>query len=164
MAWQCLEREGLHRIFERAGDLEVVDVRLAPDVLVFVDPAPARDVGLARLVATPLPCGVVVVGREVDADAAQALVRRRSAGRAYLLCERLRAPADVVGAVHEVAAGGVVLDRRVLDELAVPADAPPTLLQVRASAARVRAARLRDDACALRNEARLQVDRATRLR
>jgi DNA-binding NarL/FixJ family response regulator len=61
--------------------------------------------------------GVVILSQHADPEYALEFLRDGSAGRAYLLKERLGDPAQLVEAIREVAAGGSVLDPKVVDGL-----------------------------------------------
>jgi DNA-binding NarL/FixJ family response regulator len=61
--------------------------------------------------------GVVVLSQYTAPGYAMALLEHGSAGRAYLLKERVASVEDLVRAVRVVAAGGSVIDPLVVDEL-----------------------------------------------
>jgi len=61
--------------------------------------------------------GVVVLSQYAEAAYALALFERGSAGRAYLLKERVFDLTQLLHAIHEVAHGGSVIDPRVVEEL-----------------------------------------------
>jgi DNA-binding NarL/FixJ family response regulator len=61
--------------------------------------------------------GVLVLSQYADADYAYQLLEDGAAGLGYLLKERVADLDDIVKAVHEVAAGGSVLDPRVVEAL-----------------------------------------------
>jgi DNA-binding NarL/FixJ family response regulator len=61
--------------------------------------------------------GVVILSQFDDAEYALELLRDGSNGRAYLLKERLGAPAQLAEALREVAAGRSILDPKVVDGL-----------------------------------------------
>ena len=61
--------------------------------------------------------GVVVLSQYTTPSYAVALLEHGSAGRAYLLKERVASVDELVRAVHTVAAGGSVIDPLVVDEL-----------------------------------------------
>jgi DNA-binding NarL/FixJ family response regulator len=61
--------------------------------------------------------GVVVLSHYDDADYAIALLEEGSAGRAYLLKERVSDPAQIMSAIREVARGGSVVDPLVVEGL-----------------------------------------------
>src|SRR5258708_24351473 len=77
-----------------------------------------------KIRAEPAGLGVVLLSQHADPEYALEFLRpeapdqdERSAGRAYLLKERLGDPARLVEAIREVAAGGSVLDPKVVDGL-----------------------------------------------
>ena len=136
-----LVREGVRRLLEtrREPVIEVVascgdlDSLLAaveaeqPDV-VLTDirmPPTHSDEGLqiaARLRKTRPQVGVVLLS-QFDAPAyARALLEEGSAGRAYLLKERVSDPEQLVGAIREVARGGSVIDPKVVEALVAALD------------------------------------------
>ena len=61
--------------------------------------------------------GVVVLSQYTAPGYAMALLEHGSAGRAYLLKERVASVDELVSAVHTVARGGSVIDPLVVDEL-----------------------------------------------
>ena len=145
-----LVREGVRRLLETRRDraIEVVascgdlDALLAaveaeqPDVVVtdIRMPPTHTDEGLqvaARLRKTQPQVGVVLLS-QFDAPAyARALLEEGSAGRAYLLKERVSDPEQLVGAIREVARGGSVIDSKVVETLVAALDGllrPTTLV------------------------------------
>jgi DNA-binding NarL/FixJ family response regulator len=129
-----LVREGVRRLLETRPDLEVVATcddlgsLLAaaeaerPDV-VLTDirmPPGSGDEGIRaarRLRETRPETGVVVLSQFSDPEYALALLEQGSERRAYLLKERVNDLDQLVGAIHEVAAGGSVIDSKVVDGL-----------------------------------------------
>jgi DNA-binding NarL/FixJ family response regulator len=129
-----LVREGVRRLLETRPDLEVVaacadlESLLAavdaerPDV-VLTDirmPPGGGDEGIqaaARLRETRPEVGVVVLSQFDDPEYALALLEQGSDGRAYLLKERVNDLDQLVGAIHQVAAGGSAIDSKVVDSL-----------------------------------------------
>jgi DNA-binding NarL/FixJ family response regulator len=129
-----LAREGLRSMLGAVPELDVVavcedyDELLAaadsqrPDV-VLTDirmPPTSTDEGVraaARLRRTHPDVGVVVLSQYDDPEFALALLEDGSRGRAYLLKERMSDPAQLVGAIIEVARGGSVVDPKVVDAL-----------------------------------------------
>jgi len=129
-----LAREGIRRLLETQPDLEVVaacadlDSLLAavdverPDV-VLTDirmPPGGSDEGIqaaGRIRETRPEIGVVVLSQFSDPEYALALLEQGSEGRAYLLKERVNDLEQLVGAIHEVAAGGSAIDSKVVDSL-----------------------------------------------
>ena len=122
-----LVREGIRRLLETEPELEVVaacedlDSLLAaveserPDV-VLTDirmPPTGIDEGIqaaGRLRETHPDVGVVVLSQYGEPGYALALLEAGTAGRAYLLKERVDDLTQLVGAIRAVAAGGSVID------------------------------------------------------
>jgi DNA-binding NarL/FixJ family response regulator len=129
-----LIREGVRRLLDTEDDVQVVavcgdlDTLLAvveserPDV-VLTDirmPPTGTDEGIraaARLRTTHPGLGVVVLSQYDDPMYAVSLLEAGSAGRAYLLKERVSEPAQLVAAIREVARGGSVVDPRIVETL-----------------------------------------------
>ena len=131
-----LVREGVRRLLEsrRDASLQVVascadlDSLLAaveaeqPDV-VLTDirmPPTHTDEGLqvaARLRKTHPQVGVVLLSQFDSPSYARALLEEGSAGRAYLLKERLADAEQLVAAIREVARGGSIIDPQVVETL-----------------------------------------------
>ncbi|GAC1369556.1 MAG: response regulator transcription factor [Actinomycetota bacterium] len=61
--------------------------------------------------------GVVILSQHADPEYVLELLRDGSAGRAYLLKERLGNPAQLAEAIRAVASGGSLLDPKVVDGL-----------------------------------------------
>jgi DNA-binding NarL/FixJ family response regulator len=130
----ALLREGLVNVLARDAGIEVVGTAedeptllalvesLAPDVVItdIRMPPTSTDEGIrvaTRLRAERPEVGVVVLSQHDDAAYALALLEGGSEGRAYLLKERVAAVDELLGAVHEVAAGGSVIDPKVVEGL-----------------------------------------------
>jgi DNA-binding NarL/FixJ family response regulator len=131
-----LVREGVRRLLETrkdatievvasCGDLDALIEAVnsqQPDVVVtdIRMPPTLTDEGLqiaARLRKTHPQVGVVLLS-QFDAPAyARALLEEGSAGRAYLLKERVSDPEQLVGAIREVARGGSIIDPKVVETL-----------------------------------------------
>jgi DNA-binding NarL/FixJ family response regulator len=129
-----LVREGVRRLLEAVQDVEVVttcenvvSLRKAidddpPDV-VLTDirmPPTSTDEGIRvadELRDTHPDIGVVVLSQFVDPQYALALLDRGADRRAYLLKERVRDTEELVHAIREVAAGGSVIDPKVVEAL-----------------------------------------------
>src|SRR5262245_2216069 len=83
-------------------------------------PPTLTDEGLqiaARLRKSHPQVGVVLLSQFDAPVYARALLEEGSAGRAYLLKERVSDPEQLVGAIREVTRGGSVIDRKVVDTL-----------------------------------------------
>lgn len=129
-----LVREGIRRLIDNEPDLQLagvhheVDGLLAgvdadpPDV-VLTDirmPPTGTDEGVraARRLAQSHPdLGVLVLSQHLEPSYAIRLLEHGAAGRGYLLKERLGDVATLVRALREVAAGGSVIDPRVVEVL-----------------------------------------------
>ncbi len=129
-----LVREGVRRLLETDPDLEVaavcgdLDSLLAaveaehPDVVVtdIRMPPGNTDEGIraAELLRTTDPdVGVVVLSHYATPSYALTLLEGGSAGRAYLLKERVQDPEQLLSAIHAVAKGGSVIDPKVVEAL-----------------------------------------------
>ena len=129
-----LVREGIVGVLSRQDDLDVVAVcadlpellaaveRCTPDVVVTDVRMPPEHSDEGIRAATQLrvghpSIGVVVLSQYVDPAYATALLADGSAGRAYLLKERVSQPGQLVDAVRTVAARGSVIDPAVVDVL-----------------------------------------------
>jgi DNA-binding NarL/FixJ family response regulator len=127
-------REGLERVLEAVPDVEVVAVcgdldsllelveRHGPDVVVtdIRMPPTGTDEGIraaAALREMRPELGVVVLSQHDDPSYALALLDSGSEGRAYLLKERVRDRGQLAAAVGEVAAGGSVIDAKIVESL-----------------------------------------------
>jgi DNA-binding NarL/FixJ family response regulator len=129
-----LLREGISRLVAANADMELAGTagdlpgllalaeRERPDVVVtdIRMPPTGTDEGIqaAAWVREHLPrAGVVVLSQYVQPDYAVALLEGGSAGRAYLLKERIENVTELAGAIRAVAAGGSVIDPAVVDQL-----------------------------------------------
>ena len=127
-------REGLQRVVESTPDLELVAVctdleslRKAvlshkPDVLVtdIRMPPTGTDEGIRaaeELRETSPRTGVVVLSQHSQPEYAMALLSKGSAGRAYLLKDRVADMDQLVNAIREVARGASVIDPKVVEAL-----------------------------------------------
>jgi len=135
-----LVREGLERLLELQADVEVVasceDLasllravdETRPDVVVtdIRMPPDRSDEGIraAVLLREDRPeVGVVVLSQFSDPGYALALLEGGSERRAYLLKDRIDDVDQLVGAIRAVAAGGSVVDPKVVDALVTSRDA-----------------------------------------
>jgi DNA-binding NarL/FixJ family response regulator len=129
-----LVREGVRRLLETQPDLEVaaacgdLDSLLAaveaeePDVVVtdIRMPPDGLDEGIqaaARLRETNPEVGVVVLSQYSQPRYALALLESGTARRAYLLKERVEDVEQLVAAIRSVAAGGSMIDPKVVEAL-----------------------------------------------
>ena len=129
-----LLREGISRLIEADEDLELVGVATdLPTLLALVDehqpdvvvtdirmPPTGSDEGIqaAAWMREHRPnIGVVVLSQYTAPQYALALLEEGSAGRAYLLKERVAGADELTRAVRTVAAGGSVIDPQVVDML-----------------------------------------------
>ena len=129
-----LVREGTRRALEDGGEVEVVAAvstaaeledavaQLLPDVVVTDIRMPpshhTEGIDAAHRIRAAHPdVGVVVLSQYADATYALELLRDGTAGRAYLLKERVGDPEKLVHAVREVARGGSVVDPDVVAAL-----------------------------------------------
>jgi DNA-binding NarL/FixJ family response regulator len=129
-----LVREGLATLLRAQPDLELVglcedyDSLMAavesekPDV-VLTDirmPPTGTDEGIraaSELRQSHPSMGVVVLSQFAEPAYALQLLDGGSEGRAYLLKERVSQPEQLLGAIHDVAAGGSVVDPKVVEVL-----------------------------------------------
>jgi DNA-binding NarL/FixJ family response regulator len=129
-----LVREGVRRLLETQADLEVaavcedLDSLLAavaterPDVVVtdIRMPPSGQDEGIRaarELRETSPEVGVVVLSQHADPGYALALLESGADRRAYLLKERVDELEQLVAAIRTVAAGGSVVDPKVVEAL-----------------------------------------------
>jgi DNA-binding NarL/FixJ family response regulator len=104
-------RELLAAVDQHRPDVLLTDIRMPPD---FTDEG-VRAAGELR--HTHPDVGVVALTQYADVEYALDLVREGSAGRGYLLKERVADVDDLVAALRTVAAGGSVIDQIVVDAL-----------------------------------------------
>jgi DNA-binding NarL/FixJ family response regulator len=129
-----LAREGIVRVLEGIDGVEIVGVctdldelraavdSLEPDVVVTDIRMPPTNTDEGIRFATELrsshpDTGVVILSQHAEPRYAMALLKAGSDRRAYLLKERLTDQEELSRALHEVAAGGSVIDSRVVDKL-----------------------------------------------
>ena len=129
-----LVREGVKRLLDSISDVEVVAVaedsptlekavdEHSPDVVItdIRMPPTNTDEGIQaseRLRDSHPDCGVVVLSQFAEPGYALALLEKGSAGRAYLLKERVSDVEQLLGAIREVAKGGSVIDPKVVEVL-----------------------------------------------
>jgi DNA-binding NarL/FixJ family response regulator len=129
-----LVREGVRRLLESSGEVDVVAactdlpslqaaaMELEPDV-VLTDirmPPTGTDEGVraANALREHHPqIGVVMLSQYAEPAYALALLEHGSAGRAYLLKERVSDIDQLLRAIREVADGGSVIDPRIVEGL-----------------------------------------------
>lgn len=108
----CAGLEELYRcVEEHRPDVVVTDIRMPPT---------GTDEGIAAAVELrhrhpQLP--VVVLSQYDDPSYALALLEAGSEGRGYLLKDRLGSPAEIGAAIRQVAAGGSVIDPKIVETL-----------------------------------------------
>jgi DNA-binding NarL/FixJ family response regulator len=129
-----LVREALTQLLDSDPELDVVAVaedanalttaieRELPDVvLTDIEMPPFRGgEGIhvaARLRETHPDIGVVILSQYADPSFALELLEGGSAGRAYLLKERVGDRAELMAAIRAVATGGSVIDPKIVDTL-----------------------------------------------
>ena len=96
---------------EHRPDVVVTDIRMPPDF---------SDEGIqaaTRLRSEAPDTGVIVLSQYAQPEYALRLLEQGSRRRAYLLKERIADPDQLAGAIREVAAGGSVVDPRVVEQL-----------------------------------------------
>lgn len=138
-----LLRAGIARVVERADDLQLVaEAEDLPSLLGAVDdhtpdvlvtdirmPPTGTDEGIqaANKLRQDAPqVGVVVLSQYAEPAYALALLAAGSAGRAYLLKERVSDVDDLLDAIRTVAAGGSVIDPQVVEHLVVATARKPS--------------------------------------
>ncbi len=129
-----LLREGVSRLLDAQEDLDLVGLagdlpglldlieREKPDVVItdIRMPPTGTDEGIqaaAALRSLHPEAGVVVLSQYAEPAYALALLAEGSEGRAYLLKERVSEVDELLTAVREVAAGGSVIDSKVVESL-----------------------------------------------
>jgi DNA-binding NarL/FixJ family response regulator len=137
----ALLRTGLARLIEHSDDLSLVGTASdLPQLLALIDesdpdvvvtdirmPPSGTDEGIqvaTRLRKDRPKVGVVVLSQFDNAAYALALLEGGSEGRAYLLKERVADADDLVVAIREVAAGGSVIDPKVVEGLVSASRSP----------------------------------------
>lgn len=130
----ALVRDGLTKLVQAEADLDVVGVAAdLPELMALVEahnpdvvvtdirmPPTRVDEGIqaaAWLRATRPQTGVVVLSQYATPAYALALLGDGSAGRGYLLKERVAGASELASAIRTVAAGGSVIDAHVVDDL-----------------------------------------------
>lgn len=108
----CADAESLlSAVEEEQPDAVLTDIRMPPTL---------RDEGIRvaeTLRSTHPSIGVVILSQFADPDYVLALLEDGSAGRAYLLKERVSEPAELISAIEAVVDGGSVIDPKVVEVL-----------------------------------------------
>jgi DNA-binding NarL/FixJ family response regulator len=95
----------------RSPDVVLTDIRMPPT-------GTDEGIRLARLLRETNPdVGVVVLSQYAQPGYALALLESGSAGRAYLLKERVGEPGQLVAAIEAVARGGSMVDPKIVEVL-----------------------------------------------
>jgi DNA-binding NarL/FixJ family response regulator len=114
----CRDLDELERAVERSGpDVILTDIRMPPTM---------TDEGIrvaARLRAAGSPVGVIILSQYADIGFVLALLGGGSDGRGYLLKESVRDRAQLRAAITTVAAGGSIVDPKLLAGLMRTQDA-----------------------------------------
>jgi DNA-binding NarL/FixJ family response regulator len=101
----------LDAVEEHRPDVVMTDIRMPPT---HTD----EGIRLAALLRERHPhVGVVVLSNYAEPGFAMALLESGSEGRAYLLKERVQSPTQLAAAIQSVAAGGSVMDPKVVEPL-----------------------------------------------
>jgi len=108
----CANRdELLAMVDEMEPDVVVTDIRMPPT-------GTDEGIQVAQSIRTSHPAiGVVVLSQYSTPSYAVALLEGGSAGRAYLLKDRVARADELVAAIRAVAAGGSVIDPKVVEEV-----------------------------------------------
>ncbi len=106
------DRDELLAAIERESpDVVLTDIRMPPEQT-------NAGVEVAHFLSARHPTtGVIVLSQYLEPHYALALLESGSSGRGYLLKDRLGNRAQLVSAIEQVAAGGSVVDPRVVDSL-----------------------------------------------
>jgi DNA-binding NarL/FixJ family response regulator len=129
-----LIREGVQRLLDAEDDVQVVAACGDLDTLLRVVDTERPDVvltdirmpptgtdegvrGAARLRTSHPGVGVVVLSQYDDPAYAVSLLEAGSAGRAYLLKERVSEPEQLLAAIREVSRGGSFIDPKIVEML-----------------------------------------------
>jgi DNA-binding NarL/FixJ family response regulator len=108
----CADRDSLVAAIEtEVPDVVVTDIRMPPN-----EGSEGVQVA-AELRATHPEIGVVVLSQYLEPRYALDLLAKGSDGRAYLLKERVHDRDALTGAIHATAAGGSVIDPKVVEML-----------------------------------------------
>jgi DNA-binding NarL/FixJ family response regulator len=112
VARSCTDRDSLvAAIEEELPDVVLTDIRMPPT-------GTNEGIEVARELRTTHPeIGVVVLSQFADPGYVLALLEAGSAGRAYLLKERVNDPGQLASAIEAVASGGSAVDSKVIEVL-----------------------------------------------
>jgi DNA-binding NarL/FixJ family response regulator len=112
VARSCTDRDSLvAAIEEELPDVVLTDIRMPPT-------GTNEGIEVARELRTTHPeIGVVVLSQFADPGYVLALLEAGSAGRAYLLKERVNDPLQLASAIEAVASGGSAVDSKVIEVL-----------------------------------------------
>ena len=114
--------ELLEAVAKHSPDVVITDIRMPPT---------GTDEGIRAAISlrdTHPGTGVVVLSNYVEPEYAVRLFEAGSEGRAYLLKERVSDLDHLAKAIQEVAAGGSVIDPKVVDALVAARTAKPSVL------------------------------------
>lgn len=112
VAASCADADSLrHEIALHEPDVVVTDIRMPP---LLADDGVQVAIELRHQRPN---VGVVVLSSRDDPEYALALMEGGTAGRAYLLKERVAQPGELLHAIREVAAGRSVIDQQVVQRL-----------------------------------------------
>jgi DNA-binding NarL/FixJ family response regulator len=143
-----LVREALTQVLESEPELDVVAVVADTSALVEAIEAKQPDVVVTDIFMPPFRgaegikvaaqlrqahpgIGVVILSQYAESAYALELLESGSAGRAYLLKERVGHRADLTSAIHAVATGGSMIDPKIVDTLIAERSRETNLLESR---------------------------------
>jgi DNA-binding NarL/FixJ family response regulator len=108
----CADAESLlAAVEEEQPDAVLTDIRMPPT-------HSDEGIRVAETLRHSYPSiGVVVLSQFADSEYALALLESGSAGRAYLLKERIGEPGELIAAIEAVVEGGSVIDPKVVEAL-----------------------------------------------
>ncbi|MGN6872363.1 MAG: response regulator [Solirubrobacteraceae bacterium] len=108
----CADAESLvAAVEEEQPDAVLTDIRMPPT-------RSDEGIRVAETLRRSHPSiGVVILSQFADPDYVLALLESGSAGRAYLLKERVSEPAELISAIEAVVDGGSVIDPKVVEVL-----------------------------------------------
>ena len=123
LAETCEDYDSLMEAIEiHKPDVVLTDIRMPPT-------GTNEGIRAAEHMRTALPhAGVVVLSQYADPEYALQFLENGSRGRGYLLKERVSDIDQLLGAIHEVARGGSVIDPKVIDALVAARSRNPSPL------------------------------------